>query len=379
MASRNSAYAKKVEEEVRKYFRDATGGSVFEFETVISGGMAGVTFRFLERPGAGGTMTRARATAAAATPPRRYVGKRLFGGLDALRREMGWLEQLRWSAHIVNLGTLNSDPWVGQPYMVLEFLPYGTLDSFIQEMRRDQHIPNRVFWSFFLCLARACAAMAYPPVEPNWAVTNDLRLETPLQSIRPQALAHRDMHTKNIMLGDFDATRAEHQFAPMIKLIDFDQARILTNPEEVDEDDVESYDDVQNLQEYRSSDGDRNPGIDHNILAVGRVMANALKPGDRLMQLDECRDAVQDADARPDLDEDLRVLVARCLAAEPLNRPALGELVAACHAAVYTKDSAFYAEEKEGQFETDGYLLLIMQRYLHDADTTQLAGASGAS
>ncbi|RYP50788.1 hypothetical protein DL769_010903 [Monosporascus sp. CRB-8-3] len=375
MASRNSAYARKVEEEVRRYFRDAVGASAFEFETVISGGMAGVTFRFLERPGAGGTMTRARAAAAAATPPRRYVGKRLFGGLGVLRREMGWLEQLQWSAHIVNLGALDSDPWVGQPYMVLEFLPYGTLDSFVQEMGRiGQYIPNRVFWSFFLCLARACAAMAYPPVEPNWAVTNDLRLETPLQGIQPQALAHGDMHTRNIMLGDFDVTRAEHQFVPMIKLIDFDQARILTDPEEVDEDDVENYDDVHNLQDYRSPEGDRNPGIDHNILAAGRVMANVLKPGDRLMQLDECRDAVQDADVRPDLDEDLRVLVARCLAAEPLNRPALGELVAACHAAVYTKDSDFYAEEKEGQFETDGYLLFIMQRYLHDADTTQLAG-----
>ncbi|RYP42371.1 hypothetical protein DL767_000293 [Monosporascus sp. MG133] len=225
MASRNSAYARKVEEEARKYFRDAAGGSAFEFETVIGGGMAGITLRFLERPGAGGTMTRARAAAAAATPPHSHA----------------------------------------------------------RRFRRD---------------ARGT-------------------------SIRPHD-----------------------------KLIDFDQARIHTNAEEVDEDDVENYDD--------SPEGDRNPGIDHNILAVGR--------------LDECRDAVQDADVRPDLDAHLRFLVARCLAAEPLNRPALNELVATCHAAVYTKDSAFYAEEKEGQFETDGYLLLIMQRYLHDADTTQLAG-----
>ncbi|RYO79727.1 hypothetical protein DL764_009987 [Monosporascus ibericus] len=296
MVSRNSAYARKVEEEARRFFHDAAG---------------------------------------------------------VLRREMGWLEQLRWSAHILNLGTLDSDPWVGQPYMVLEFMPYGTLDSFVLEMRRrDEYIPNRVFWSFFLCPARACAAMAYPPIEPNWAVTNDLRLETPLQGIQPQALAHRDVHTRT--------------------------ARIPTKAEEVDEDDVENYDDVQNLQDYRSPEGDRNPGIDHNILAFGRVMANALKPGNRLMQLHECHDAVQDTDVRPDLDGDLRVLVERCLATEPLNRPAIGELVAACYAAVYTKDSAFYAEEKDGQFETDGYLLLIMQRYLYDADSTQLAGASGA-
>ncbi|RYP60028.1 hypothetical protein DL770_010084 [Monosporascus sp. CRB-9-2] len=154
------------------------------------------------------------------------------------------------------------------------------------------------------------------------------------------------------MLGDFDATRAEHKLVPMIKLIDFDQARILTNAEEMNEDDVESYDEVQTLQDYRSPEGDGNPGIDHNILAIGRVMANTLKPGDRLMQLDECREAVQDVDVRPDLDEDLR-----------------GPRGA-------NKNSAFYAVEKEGQFETDGYLLLIMQRYLHDADTTQLAGAS---
>ncbi|RYP60027.1 hypothetical protein DL770_010083 [Monosporascus sp. CRB-9-2] len=96
MASRNSAYARKVEKEARKNFRDDAGGSAFEFETVIGGGMAGVTFRFLERPGAGSTMTRARAAAP---------------------------QQLRWSAHIVNLGALDSNPWVGQPYMVLKFLP----------------------------------------------------------------------------------------------------------------------------------------------------------------------------------------------------------------------------------------------------------------
>ncbi|RYP52504.1 hypothetical protein DL768_002331 [Monosporascus sp. mg162] len=268
MASRNSAHARMVEEEARKYLRDVAGGSAFEFETVSAAAWPASRSASSSARGAGGTMTRARAV----PQVRREAALRGLGRLktrDGLAGgELVLLSlhcvQLRCSAHTVNLGALDSDPLVGQPYMALGFLPYGTLDSFAEEMRRDQYIPNRVFWS-------------------------------------PSCVA-----------------------------------RILMNAEEVDEDDIENYEGVQDLQDYWSSEGHRNPGIDHNTLAVGRVSASpgpasmrALKPGDRLIQLDE----------------DLRALVARCLTAEPLNRPTLGELVAACHAAVYTKDSAFYAEE----------------------------------
>ncbi|KAI0408318.1 hypothetical protein F4802DRAFT_594258 [Xylaria palmicola] len=55
-------------------------------------------------------------------------------------------------------------------YILMEYLPNGSLAGLIGRLnknkRRDEddlRIPNRVLWSFWLCLIRACIAMEYPP------------------------------------------------------------------------------------------------------------------------------------------------------------------------------------------------------------------------
>lgn len=56
-------------------------------------------------------------------------------------------------------------------------------------------------------------------------------------------------------------------------------------------------------------------------------MANITGPAGRWQRADACRTLIQDETHRPDLDDDLRTLIARCLAVDPRNRPNLEELV----------------------------------------------------
>ncbi|CAJ2509198.1 Uu.00g142240.m01.CDS01 [Anthostomella pinea] len=49
-------------------------------------------------------------------------------------------------------------------FLPLEYLPNGRLDELIIKIQQQQKpAPNRVPWSFWLCLVRACTAMTYPP------------------------------------------------------------------------------------------------------------------------------------------------------------------------------------------------------------------------
>lgn len=78
-----------------------------------------------------------------------------------------------------------------------------------------------------------------------------------------------------------------------------------------------------------------------------------------------------------DLDCDLRLLVQRCIAEDPLNRPRLEELLVTVSDAVVTKTAQAYPNN-EG-FESDDHIEYLVKKYIIDADVEPpVAGAGGA-
>lgn len=82
-----------------------------------------------------------------------------------LRREIGVLNQLRGSAHIVQIVAAEDIPVpvdsssgnqkgkrLKRPVLVTEYLQNGTLDEFMNRVIDNGHeVPNRILWSIFLC------------------------------------------------------------------------------------------------------------------------------------------------------------------------------------------------------------------------------------
>ncbi|KAI1485159.1 kinase-like domain-containing protein [Biscogniauxia mediterranea] len=143
-------------------------------------------------------------------------------------------------------------------YLLLEFAENGDLANFIyktNEMR--EKVPNRVLWSFWLCLVSACVAMEYPPRkfhpkrrDPDPADVEglpamdfvDLNSETRGKRIGPDLYedvpdpsrrwagkrqVHFDIDPKNIFIYGFDPNTKdnEHKLIPRLKLADFGLAQ----------------------------------------------------------------------------------------------------------------------------------------------------------
>ncbi|KAI1106785.1 kinase-like protein [Jackrogersella minutella] len=143
-------------------------------------------------------------------------------------------------------------------YLLLEFMENGDLAHFIYKLNElNEVVPNRVLWSFWLCLVKACIAMEYPvekfhprrdeqPKEGN--TEEDLEEEekagkdsigkrigrdlfevvpTAVGRTRGARVVHFDLDPKNIFVGGFDktATDGEHSIIPRLKLADFGCAK----------------------------------------------------------------------------------------------------------------------------------------------------------
>ncbi|KAI0554547.1 hypothetical protein F4679DRAFT_596480 [Xylaria curta] len=327
---------------------------------------------------------------------RRFVVK-ASSSLDSagvVRREMGWTHRVRFARHIVKWMTLTPDPMAprlgnagfSQPYFFVEYLENGTLGQFQKRIENVTTLtlpsglvipfmlPNRLLWSIFLCLIRACVGMAWPPDGP------DVVLEVPAPS-EPLTLAHMDLHSGNVMFGNIDEKELEHRTVPVAKLIDLGEANERPVGEAIVPPDplaMNRYDNVLLLTTHRPNTGRRNQGIDKNILDVGVLMANLIAnvPGFAIT----CRRNMMNTSFHPYLDQDLRLLVQRCLAVDPENRPRLEELIEL----VGRANSPFFRDEKyykkdEGlatmgtvnlaeELETDDALRVIVQTYILDPD-----------
>ncbi|OTA80822.1 hypothetical protein M434DRAFT_37806 [Hypoxylon sp. CO27-5] len=117
----------------------------------------------------------------------------------------------------------------GMPVVVLEYLENGTFNRLIDRaIRYNSFIPNRLLWSFFLCMVRSCVAMAYPP---NRAPGKRTVLETiPTVGAVPSPLIHNSLHCGNIMIGAPDRRFQEHHLAPVVKFIDLGAAQDIGSP-----------------------------------------------------------------------------------------------------------------------------------------------------
>ncbi|RYP05519.1 hypothetical protein DL764_003779 [Monosporascus ibericus] len=192
----------------------------------------------------------------------------------------------------------------------------------IREAHRDPGPDKgRFLWSIFFCLVGACVGMAWPPAG------HDAELETPL-TIEPLGLTHSDMHQGNIMFGRLYPEEAEHSRVSIMRLIDFGEAQV-RRPDAsdllVDELFKNEYDIPLDLARYRPASGSRNQATDKNLMDIGCVMAQVLA-GRELAFVGACRGFIWDPDIHPSLDPDLRLLIKRCLAVDPLNRPRFEEL-----------------------------------------------------
>ncbi|KAI0455902.1 hypothetical protein F5B21DRAFT_513708 [Xylaria acuta] len=326
--------------------------------------------------------------------PRRFVVKASSPtSAEVVRRERNWTHRLRFARHIVKWLTLTPDPMApgpgnegfSLPYFFVEYLENGTLGQFQKRIENVTTLtlpsgleipfmlPNRLLWSIFLCLIRACVGMAWPPDGL------DVVLEVPAPP-EPLTLAHMDMHNNNVMFGGIDEKEEEHRIVPIAKLIDLGEAHERPTGESripPDPSAMNRYDNVLHLATYRANTGRRNQGIDKNIIDVGVLMAGLVAnvPGFVIT----CQRNMMDTSIHPYLDEDLRVLIQRCLAVDPENRPRLEELIelAGRDNSPFFRDEKYYKRD-EGlavmgaanpaeELETDDALNAIVQMYILNA------------
>ncbi|RYP70547.1 hypothetical protein DL771_005366 [Monosporascus sp. 5C6A] len=154
----------------------------------------------------------------------------------------------------IGWGDDDDDEWQldHKDYLLLEFVENGDLSNFIMKLNeRNLMVPNRVLWSFWLCLVRACVAMEYPPRkfhprrrqkdaegEPPNAALAALALDDrdingkivdgqlfedvpgPKRRWARNRMVHFDIDPKNIFIGGFDvnAKDDEHLLVPRLKV-----------------------------------------------------------------------------------------------------------------------------------------------------------------
>ncbi|KAK7952350.1 uncharacterized protein PG986_008078 [Apiospora aurea] len=157
-----------------------------------------------------------------------------------LRNEFGWLRRFRGAEHIIQVlpeynhlwrtdnndnnqssGDVETGPVLSHPVIVMEYLENGTLEQLINRFGRiERRIPQRLLWSFALCLLRAVAAISYP------AQLDGRRRRETARDEPPGLITQNSWKAPNVLVGDmWEEGDAEHSLAPVLKLIDFGRGR----------------------------------------------------------------------------------------------------------------------------------------------------------
>ncbi|KAI1257366.1 hypothetical protein MGN70_000406 [Eutypa lata] len=358
-AARSANDATSVVDRARNLFDD---NPRFEFEGLLASTHNGTTMRFKE-VGEGG---------------RRFVAKAGTSGTeDAVNNEISYLNILQYAMHVVKPLAIDPNPLVnlGVPYYITEYLQNGTLKLFVQRTRQaGERLPNRLLWRLFLCMVRAGVEIAWPP-------NNPVQLGQ-IGTGPPSKLAHNDFHNENLMFGSLDNNTPEHALVPILQLIGFGKSGDMDVSPALNAFQLANYDRQLNLDQYRRPADKRTHGTDKNIYDVGVLMALIIRQRDSASPAD-IRTWIRDPNLLPrvegisDLDSDLRLLVQRCIAENPLNRPRLEELLVTVSDAVVTKTAQAYPNN-EG-FESDDHIEYLVKKYIIDADVEPpVAGAGGA-
>ncbi|KAI0109403.1 hypothetical protein F4776DRAFT_667716 [Hypoxylon sp. NC0597] len=348
----------ELEDEQRTHF--AVQWCKYTFEGLIGRGAFGLTFRLIEKLSA--NRSRRLAIKRSLRPQRE----------DDLRNEIEWLKTLRGAEHIVRILATRDDSessasalirtrrdrlgaplelhnslmGLAGPIVVLEYLENGDIERLYNRLvRHDQLLPNRILWSFFLCLIRACVALAYPV---NGAEDEPNVLETiPTDGRAPSMVEHADLNMTNVMIGEAGGGFAEHDIVPPLKFIDFGRTR------------------------------DGFQGVSDNLWKISRMMINLIAR--HQVRISAWISYYQGFETRateilhhgngakyPTLDDDMRDFLARCLADEERHRPTLADMLNTAETAVRNKTAEAYPGQAG---ETDEGIRNMLQRFIYDADT----------
>ncbi|OTB05544.1 hypothetical protein M426DRAFT_10589 [Hypoxylon sp. CI-4A] len=218
---RLEAYSKETAKKFQKIF---DSDSRFIYRDLISFGVAGSAHRIQHIQKDHGTITGVKD----------FIVKQAyendFFATFGLKEETVYLKAMRGCMHIGQSIDIVDDPLslAGCPgkWLFLEWIPNGTLATFIDKAKAMgvKRFPNRLLWRFFLCLVRACCAMAWPRNYQDGRI----EIETPLPDVDPIGLTHNDLHSNNIVLGEGDLDiGGEHGISPVLKVIDFGQSGII--------------------------------------------------------------------------------------------------------------------------------------------------------
>ncbi|KAI5918424.1 hypothetical protein F4810DRAFT_715517 [Camillea tinctor] len=255
--------------------------------------------------------------------------------------EQNMLRRMYGAMHIVQPIVSNRDllhldsyqPSPLWPLLMTEFIPGITYGEFYYRIMDNQDElwppPNRMLWLIFRCLARTVFGLANPPNKPMGDVNEEPTLE-PLPDHEPTLkdyqIAHNDMNQNNLMFNDLDT--GEHSLVPVLKLLDFGVARDTT--------------------EWTTKA--RTP-TQSNIRDIGEVMQRIYDEGD------------------PNVDADLKRLVAQCVDNYPENRPTLAALWGQISNAILLKTGpGSFPGCTRANMETDNRIRQYVQMVMLNAD-----------
>ncbi|KAI0532331.1 kinase-like domain-containing protein [Xylaria digitata] len=290
---------------------------------------------------------------------------------EELRSEIMWLKKLHGAKHIVKIlascdnaaqPDWDESPLVeGQrplpphtpftslaqiegPVLALEYIENGDMLNLFRRMSvEDVHMPNRMLWSLYLCLIRACIGMAYPI--SNLVGTPSVLETIPTDGTLPQGIKHNDIAIRNVMIGTGDGLD-EHHIGHIFKLIDFGEAGAVDDP---------------------------NLGPPENLFTISAYVAffinmagiNQRQPvmykgfatrGGQLLPQSW-------GEPYPWLDPDLAGLIAECMYDDLTKRPTLQQALDRARHAVLNKTADSFPEPEE---ETDKAIMDFVQQFVLD-------------
>ncbi|KAK7943975.1 uncharacterized protein PG986_013088 [Apiospora aurea] len=311
-------------------------------------------------------------------PPSKVVIKRPSRreAQAALRQEIRRLRLFRGAAHVLQMVSYRDrdfgDPerdadWgrpmagLDGPSIVMEYLEMGSFEQLWNRcIQARVRVPNRVLWSIMLCLIRGLIAFAWPP---RGSALQAETIERVPPGVRPDIIAHNDLHVGNLMFGSMQPDVREHSLVPQLKIIDLglaDSAEQKRGPRDSD-----------NFNEYQGSHSNMKDMAEIML----RLITNWAGSPPMFQPPAICSGFETDAillweagaDQRyPRLDEALRRLIGRMMARNFKDRPLLEDILYIAEEAVRTRTADYYPSEYRRE-ETDTGIRAFVQRFLLDA------------
>ncbi|KAI0446881.1 hypothetical protein F4803DRAFT_546733 [Xylaria telfairii] len=234
------------------------------------------------------------------------------------------------------------------PAIILEYLENGSLAQLqAKATEKGVELPNRILWSWYFCLMRACVAMTH---QKEGFTGGLLELEL-LSNARGKyyPLQHGDIYARNLMIANREPWVPEHQTVPKLSLIDFGSTKFVATPYQAELENMSMASRVVLnlvLVDLRLSGSE----IVMNFNGI-ETRAGMILPGP---------DGVE---KYPRLDPALRDLLVRALNVNKGQRPGLPELFAATRAGMKKGEDDYPGNPQE----TDANVRRVLQDLLHDA------------